>query len=130
LAASLVVRQRGGLAPEEITVALVLRLDLNDLTFNDLYRFTDLARAAGIPGGQKVEQEHYNGDESLPVEFVADLGDVDNLIRPVLVDGADAARYGVMLSRMLAQQSWPADESEMSTLVDVLLGNEPTSEDE
>ena len=106
-------------------MALTLNLDLHELTYGALYRFADQARAAGVPDDQKVEQitEDNVGNDLGPFgSLTLDLGEVDSLVRPVLIDGVDAQHYAEVLGKMLAQETLPPDESGLDELHNLLLG--------
>ncbi len=71
---------------------LMLRLDLDGLTFGDLYRFADLARGAGLDEDHLVgvETADEDGQDVEGRALVAVVGDTDGPVRPVMVDGRDA----------------------------------------
>lgn len=103
---------------------LMLRLDLDGLTFGDLYRFADLARGAGLDEDELVGVERTDavGNMADNPTLVADLGDTDGLVRPVMVDGRDARGLAVSLARELAQESDESDREPLRRLLAALRG--------
>lgn len=103
-------------------MGLIQRLDLDGLTCGDLYRFADLARAAGLgeDGLVTVETSDALGNELGAHTLVLDLGDVDGLVRPVLVDGRDAPVFAASLARELAQESDASDREPLRRLLAAL----------
>jgi len=100
----------------------MLRLDLDGLTFGDLYRFADPDRGAGLDEDQLAGVETADED-SQDVEvraLLADLGDADGLVRPVMVDGRDAPGFAVSLARELAQDSDPSEREPLRRLLAAL----------
>lgn len=81
-------------------MAHLIYLDVSTATYEDLYRFVDHARAAFVPGERRVTLDPTSG----PV-ITANLGEVDHLSRPVLLDRRDLDRYTNALERELAQES-------------------------
>lgn len=74
-----------------------------------------------------VETTDAVGNELDPHALVADLGDVDDLARPVLVDARDAPIFAASLARELAQDSGASDREPLRRLLAALHG---TSYDE
>jgi len=105
---------------------LLHRLSLDGLTFGDLYRFVDHARQAGIDEDQTVTVESTDnlGNELGAHTLVADLGDIDELSRPVLIDAGDARVYAESLSREINQESDQYDRPPLRRLL-ADLRNEP-----
>lgn len=89
-------------------MGLRISFDLDDsLTFGDLYRFVDHARAAGLDDDQRVTVERTDNIGN-PVDvhtLAADLGDVEELSRPALwFHREDLDRFTPLLERELAQE--------------------------
>lgn len=85
-------------------VNLRLTVELDGLTFSDLYRLADMARAAGIPADQKVDLDGSFGDgntSDFPHSIVVDLVDAAVLPRVVTLLGPDAALYADILADVL-----------------------------
>lgn len=103
---------------------LIQELDLDGLTFGALYRFADLARSAGLAEDARVTVKTTDelGNELGAHTLVADLGDVDDLTRPVLVDGRDAPVFAASLARELAQDSDESDREPLRRLLAALHG--------
>lgn len=103
---------------------LIQKLDLDELTFGALYRFADLARSAGLQDDDPVTVETTDalGNELSTHTLVADLGDVDELTRPVLIDGGDAPIFAASLARELAQDSDESDREPLQRLLAALHG--------
>lgn len=103
---------------------LIQKLDLDGLTFGALYRFADLARSAGVGETDLVTVVRTDelGNDLGAHTLVADLGDVDDLTRPVLVDGRDAPIFATSLARELAQDSDSSDREPLERLLASLRG--------
>lgn len=101
-----------------------ISVDLDGVKFGDLYRFVDHARSAGIPTGAPVTVETMDGigNEVGAHTLSVELGDVDELSRPVMIDGRDLHRYTTALSRELAQESTKDDRDVLVELLDHLYG--------
>ncbi|GLY68782.1 hypothetical protein [Amycolatopsis taiwanensis] len=108
-------------------MGLIHRLDLDKVTFGELYRFVDHARAAGIPDDQQitVEAEDEVGNPMDTHVLVADLGDVDEITRPVLIDSRDASLYADAVGNVLTQSNDRSDDEALSRLHNELLGLPP-----
>lgn len=68
-----------------------------------------------------VETTEALGNELTSHALVADLGNVDGLTRPVLVDGQDAPGFAASLARELAQESDGSDREPLRRLLAALL---------
>jgi hypothetical protein len=103
---------------------LIFKLDLSNLTFGDLYRFADHARSAGIPDDVQVTVEDTDalGNDVGAHALVAELGDVDQLSRPVLIDSRTAYLYAEALGNVLAQREDSGDRDFLDRLHTDLLG--------
>jgi hypothetical protein len=103
-------------------MAISLSLDLSNATFGDLYRFTDLARAGGMPDGTALQVDIFDnvGNRTEYPTLIADLGDVDSLVRPILLDGLDVQLYADALTRILSQEEGKADREILSKLLNDL----------
>ncbi len=101
-------------------MGLIHRLELDKLTFGDLYRFVDHARAAGIADDHHVTVETHDqfGNLMDTHTLVADLGNVDNVSRPVLIDRADARAYADALGKVLTHEE--IDSETLNHLADDL----------
>ena len=64
-------------------------VDLDAVKFGDLYRFVDHARSAGIPADAPITVETQDGigNDVGAHTLSVDLGDVDELSRPTMIDG-------------------------------------------
>jgi hypothetical protein len=104
-------------------MSLINRLDLEKATFGDLYRFVDHARAAGIPEDQHVTVETTDtiGNPADHHVLVADLGDVEQLTRPVLIDRDAARDYFEALMNVLAQRDDKTDREVLDRLANDLV---------
>jgi hypothetical protein len=102
-------------------LTLRIDLDIDKLTYGDLYRFADQARAAGVPEDRQVEQDWSDNQEV--IALTADLGDVDSVVRPVLVDGLDAPIYAaaVLWATTQGRDGAPNDEA-LGRLHNLLVG--------
>ncbi len=87
-----------------------ISIDLDGLTFGELYNFADLARNAHVDPADKVivETEDGIGNDVGAHTLAADLG-LAAIEPPVLLRRADASRYVDALARELAQESDKAD---------------------
>lgn len=105
-----------------------ISVDLDGLKFGDLYRFIDHARSAGIPADApvSVESEDSIGNDVGAHTLSVELGDVDELSRPAMIDGREINRYATALSRELAQESTKEDRDVLLELLDDLYGAGPS----
>lgn len=103
---------------------LILKLDLlENPTFGDLYRFADLARSAGIPADRplEIETDDNVGNEIGPHMISADLGNLDEISRPILIDGRDARDFAEAVSYLHTQGHVGEQNDEaVSRLLDLL----------
>lgn len=102
-----------------------ISIDLDDLTFGELYSFVDLARSARIGPEEKVtvETEDNIGNDIGAHTLSAELGSAV-VESPVLLRRTDTGRYIEALARELAQESDQADIDALRHLLDDL--NEAT----
>ncbi len=93
------------------------------MTFGELYRFVDHARSAGVTADAEVTVERTDdlGNDLGAHALSADLGDIDELTRPALIDRANLDRYVSALSRELTQDSDKADREVLRQLLEDLL---------
>jgi hypothetical protein len=105
-------------------MTLYCRLDLDGATFGGLYRFVDHARSAGVPADQPLTVEAHDalGNQLDTHTLVAELGEVDELSRPVMIDPSNARRYLDALHQLLTQQSDREDGKIVGELADLLAG--------
>jgi len=98
-----------------------ISIDLDDLTFGELYSFVDLARNARVGPDEKVtvEAEDNIGNDIGPHALSTDLGSAV-VESPVLLGRTDATRYVDALARELAQESDQADTEVLRQLLDDL----------
>lgn len=108
-------------------MGLIHRLDLDKVTFGDLYRFVDHARAAGLRDEDHVTVETHDplGNPEDTHVLVADLGDVDEVTRPVLIDSRDASLYADAVGNVLTQSNDKQDNEALERLHNELLALPP-----
>ena len=99
-----------------------ISVDLDGLTFDQLYRFVDHARSAGVGGDDNVTVDRTDelGNDLGAHTFSANLGDVDEPTRPLLIDRVNLDRYVDALSRELSQESDKADLEVLRQLLEDL----------
>lgn len=114
----------GAFEPRRGHVSLQQRLEFNDATYGDLYRFADHARSAGISEDTLLTVETHDelGNPLDSHMLVSDLGTVDRLSRPVLVDERDAAHYAQALERTMIRESTKDDDEVLGELANLLRG--------
>lgn len=102
-------------------MGLRISIDLDDsVTFGDLYRFVDHARAAGLGETDRVtiERDDAVGNPLDVHALAADLGDVDQLMRPTFwLTPREVDRFTVALEREMRQES---DTEDVEVLRDLL----------
>lgn len=105
-------------------MGLTQSVALENLTFGQLYRFVDHARTSGISDDElvAVDSEDNLGNEVGAHTLTVDLGDVDQLARPVLIDGVEAREYAQALYNDLQQNSDKSDREILGRLLDDLWG--------
>lgn len=98
-----------------------ISIDLDDLTFGELYNFVDLARNANVGPEEHVivETEDNIGNEVGAHTLAADLGAAP-VDPPVILQRNDVIRYVDALSRELAQESDKGDLEVLNHLLDDL----------
>lgn len=104
-------------------MSLTHKLDFGNATFGDLYRFVDHARAVGIPDDRplSVETTDALGNPLETHALVADLGNIDAVSRPVLIDLGDARLYAEVVARLhLQEHSQESDRERIDHLLDDL----------
>ena len=69
-----------------------------------------------------VETTDNLGNEVGAHTLTAELGDVDELVRPVMIDGVEARIYAESLSRLLRREDDKSDLSALDRLLDDLYG--------
>lgn len=94
-------------------------VELDGLTFGDLYRFVDHARSAGLLEEMPVTVESTDaiGNDLGAHTLAADLGVVDALSRPAMIDRSDVRRYAVALQKEISQESDLADVAVLKELL-------------
>lgn len=104
-----------------------ISIDLDGLTFGELYNFVDLARSAHIGSEEAVtvETEDGIGNDIGAHTLAADLGSAV-MEPPVLLRRVDAVRYVEALSRELTQESDKADGEVLRQLLDDLTAGSAT----
>ncbi|PRX48692.1 hypothetical protein B0I33_104510 [Prauserella shujinwangii] len=104
-------------------MGLMHRLDLDKVTFGDLYRFADHARAAGISPDDYVTVETTDpiGNPIDHHTLVADLGGVDEVSRPIVIDRTRAALYAQALGELLTGEADETDRDFLNDLASELL---------
>lgn len=98
-----------------------ISIDLDGLTFGDLYNFVDLARSARIAPEEAVtvETEDGIGNDVGAHTLAAELGTTVTE-PPIQLRRSDVARYADALSRELSQESDGADLGVLRQLLDDL----------
>lgn len=94
-------------------------VELDGLTFGDLYRFVDHARSAGLHDDMPVTVETTDGigNEVGAHTLVAELGAIIDLTRPAMIDRSDVHRYAEALQREISQESDLADVEVLKELL-------------
>jgi hypothetical protein len=76
-----------------------------------------------LPDDREVQLEACDTASGVPHAFVADLGEVDNVLRTVFIDGHDAVRYAQLIDRALSDTLPSAEgHSDLMRLQAILLG--------
>jgi len=90
-------------------------VNLDGLTYGDLYKLADFARAAGIPESGEVLIE--TDEHGYPSTLSAELGDVEELSRCILIDRPSARDYAQALYNVLQRQEDKADTESLERLL-------------
>lgn len=104
------------------TMGLTSWLDLAKVTIGDLCRLADHARSAGVDEDQHltVETTDATGNPLAAPVLVADLGDADELTRPVQIERDDAQNYFTALTNQLLGRADKTDRETLYRLADDL----------
>jgi hypothetical protein len=94
-------------------------VELDGLTFGDLYRFVDHARSAGLQDDMPVSVETTDGigNEVGAHTLAGELGAVNDLTRPAMIDRSDVHRYAEALRKEISQESDLADAEVLKELL-------------
>jgi hypothetical protein len=98
-----------------------LSMDIDHVTFGDLYNFADAARAADVPEDRAVEQVTNPLDDTILESFRVELPDLNR--RVVTIGHDDRLEFAAAVGRVLATEGDArAVLDELERLRDVLLG--------
>lgn len=83
-------------------MTLRLNLDMDEMTYGNLFDFTDTARAAGKGRDEKVEQVLAVNDDTYVDHLSVEVDDLSGNSGPVILDAEAAGYFSALLDSILS----------------------------